>query len=1425
MRTVLLSGGVLVLLILSSLGGRDLPSLEGAAAAPTTINFDDRSVGTRIVDQYPGVQFPDGAFIRSAVQIKYATQSPPNFLEKDCTGTEFDTMPLRIQFTSGQGWVGVYVGNRENFEQTVIMRAYDAMTGGRLVGTAEARLGPRAGVTTLLQLCRAVDRDIRRVEIALGDAGCEVIDDLSFDPDPLRTLGGPTTVNFDDRPEFTWISTQYAGLDFPDRPAIWRATSLETTTSSPPNLLVQRYDGADEFDRRPLRVNFTRLQGWVRVRVGSPGSGPGHRYTMRAFPTGSRTPVAIASADIPARAPITTPLEICRVLERDISRVEIHSSDVFEHIDDFQFAGARVPPPPSDTQPPRVFIDSPRTGDFFFRRDVGIPVRVRITENRGLELVRMIHEQLDGTERTERVLTDLVRGSAPNFTVEFIDVYLFPGRNRIRIEATDTAGNRATNPEREIIVTLAPPMEVIIDRPRPDQVFSGSPITVMGRVRKAFGTLTRDRVQVQREVFGGERGPFVSVDAVSGSAPEFYFITVVRLRSERVRTGQRISIKAISEDGAIATASVDVVYELPDIYLFHQVTQGTTQRGDFGRGLVADRRTVVRIHVSLFAPGGSVPRVILERGRIILSAARGGRELGELRSTDPYIVELGSGRLIDFLLPMEWTRPGDVELTARLISPEGYECGGLCLENNTYRWSVRFSPPKTLRIIPVKVRLRDVEPISDDQIAPLFEAIRRTYPVSQLEILPPVTLNSSTSRADFDRDVEGARKRVLREITNSFTCYRAIEDVGSFFDAVWAWITDCGWDTYWAGILPPSLGCPGGLAWPNSPASISEATAWAVAHEVAHCLGRSHAGNAHGEGGGGGFDPRFPYDHGTIGHPGFDTTAMMEIPAAAPYPPGWRPTIPVPCREAATPEHTHDFMSYGRGPYWISPYTWTGLFDHPFRGGLRGAFSRASASAATVQSDSGVYLYVSGDFTEDGNVNLRPFYTGRLPAGASVIAGEGRYSVVFERADGRVLFTGRFDPVAIHDAGALAFSTIVPFPAGTARIVIKEGERVLATRIVSAHAPQVTLLSPREGDVWGAEERQTIMWMGGDADGDAVYYVVRYTPDGGRTWIALNDWTTETQIEADASGLAGSSQALIEIVATDGVNTTRVLSAPFRVSAKGPYVLIYDPRNDSIVRPNQPIRLEGTANDREDGELPESALQWSSDRDGLLGHGRRVEVARLSPGVHRITLTATDSDRQTGQASIIVRVAQQQTLRAMPGLSGSVDNARRVDDKSGITVGNGPKVGQPPREQIIRGFLSFDLAALPSNVEIIQARLTLTQKDISGDPYFKGLGGVIVDLVDYGSSLDADDFGAPVLVENVGTLSDNGLLGPKELDVTEAIRWARAKGLSRVQFRLRFSQETDDDGSTDTVIFDPASSTQLLELHVVVGRIEPTSHR
>ena len=52
----------------------------------------------------------------------------------------------------------------------------------------------------------------------------------------------------------------------------------------------------------------------------------------------------------------------------------------------------------------------------------------------------------------------------------------------------------------------------------------------------------------------------------------------------------------------------------------------------------------------------------------------------------------------------------------------------------------------------------------------------------------------------------------------------------------------------------------------------------------------------------------------------------------------------------------------------------------------------------------------------------------------------------------------------------------------------------------------------------------------------------------------------------------------------------------------------------------------------EDGTLPDGALVWSSDRQGVLGTGPSLPLNTLQPGLHVIKLSATDSK---GHASVL----------------------------------------------------------------------------------------------------------------------------------------------------------------------------------------------
>lgn len=164
------------------------------------------------------------------------------------------------------------------------------------------------------------------------------------------------------------------------------------------------------------------------------------------------------------------------------------------------------------------------------------------------------------------------------------------------------------------------------------------------------------------------------------------------------------------------------------------------------------------------------------------------------------------------------------------------------------------------------------------------------------------------------------------------------------------------------------------------------------------------------------------------------------------------------------------------------------------------------------------------------------------------------------------------------------------------------------------------------------------------------------------------------------------------------------------------------------------------------------------------------------------------------------------TLGSTAALDGFVyiGAAERAD-----ATGGGPSTGDI--DAFVEGvnsrqFYSFDLATLPTGADITTATLRLYQANASSGVYGE-LGNVVVDHLDYGTTLDVDDHSAAALTEDIGTLSTDATIEYKVLDVTAAVEDDRAAGRTRSQFRLRFETPGNDDGTNDFAQFtDPEES-------------------
>ena len=168
-------------------------------------------------------------------------------------------------------------------------------------------------------------------------------------------------------------------------------------------------------------------------------------------------------------------------------------------------------------------------------------------------------------------------------------------------------------------------------------------------------------------------------------------------------------------------------------------------------------------------------------------------------------------------------------------------------------------------------------------------------------------------------------------------------------------------------------------------------------------------------------------------------------------------------------------------------------------------------------------------------------------------------------------------------------------------------------------------------------------------DNDALTYSVFYMPDGQRaSAIAIS--TTNTSLPWDSSQVAGSSQGRIVVLAFDGVNEGRGVSAPFAVGKKGPALDILSPDPAATIPAGTEVTLLGSGFDLEDGFLPSNALSFHSDRDGDLETGDLV-VATLSTGTHNLSLRGADSDGNVAETNITLTVAPAEEVPVLESLS------------------------------------------------------------------------------------------------------------------------------------------------------------------------------
>jgi hypothetical protein len=174
------------------------------------------------------------------------------------------------------------------------------------------------------------------------------------------------------------------------------------------------------------------------------------------------------------------------------------------------------------------------------------------------------------------------------------------------------------------------------------------------------------------------------------------------------------------------------------------------------------------------------------------------------------------------------------------------------------------------------------------------------------------------------------------------------------------------------------------------------------------------------------------------------------------------------------------------------------------------------------------------------------------------------------------------------------------------------------------------------------------------AQGASVSFAGNATdPEDGTLTGASLVWTSSiggqigTGTSFSTTSLAvGTHTITLTATDTDGATGTATITVGITgVGAnQAPTAQITSPPNNGVFAPGSSVSFAGTGTDPEDGTLTGASLVWTDNVAGQIGTGTSFSLTTLTPGVHIITLTATDSQGSTGTATDTITMGFSQRI-------------------------------------------------------------------------------------------------------------------------------------------------------------------------------------
>lgn len=229
--------------------------------------------------------------------------------------------------------------------------------------------------------------------------------------------------------------------------------------------------------------------------------------------------------------------------------------------------------------------------------------------------------------------------------------------------------------------------------------------------------------------------------------------------------------------------------------------------------------------------------------------------------------------------------------------------------------------------------------------------------------------------------------------------------------------------------------------------------------------------------------------------------------------------------------------------------------------------------------------------------------------------------------------------------------------------------------------------------------------------------------------------------------------------------------------------------------------------------LDKVSMSWNDAMDQLTIHpdqplayaeGIGNDPTAVQAKSYAVSLAASAADLAGNPLTSPLELAFTTKKRMATAVGTDPDLTRyRVSNGGVAPVGTDLRVGDNA-SLTYRGFVTFDLAALPNAIEIEQATLGVRQIGVAGTPF--ALGALNTVHITY-ATVNSVAWNAPAL-SSMGALTQDGALGPRSIDVSAAAAEDyvhRVERANHSQYRLEFPTATNGDGDEDSITFAAAT--------------------